>query len=55
MVNISIHLVIRRCLSPFFPKTEGKLEIARKMKEMGDSAERIHTITGLTTETIQKL
>jgi predicted transposase/invertase (TIGR01784 family) len=36
-------------------RTEGKLEIARKMKEMGDSAERIHTITGLTTETIQKL
>jgi predicted transposase/invertase (TIGR01784 family) len=34
---------------------EGKLEIARKMKEMGDSVEKIHTITGLPEETIQKL
>jgi predicted transposase/invertase (TIGR01784 family) len=34
---------------------EGKLEIARKMKKMGDSAERIHTITGLSPETIREL
>jgi predicted transposase/invertase (TIGR01784 family) len=34
---------------------ENKLEIARKMKEMGDSVERIHTITGLPPETIQNL
>jgi predicted transposase YdaD len=32
-----------------------KLEIARKMKAMGDSAERIHTITGLLPELIEKL
>jgi predicted transposase/invertase (TIGR01784 family) len=32
-----------------------KLEIARKMKEMGDSVERIQIITGLSTETIEKL
>jgi predicted transposase/invertase (TIGR01784 family) len=31
------------------------LEIAQKMKEMGDPIERIHTITGLPTETIQGL
>jgi predicted transposase/invertase (TIGR01784 family) len=36
-------------------RTESTLEIARKMKEMGDSAERIHTITGLSPEAIQKL
>jgi predicted transposase/invertase (TIGR01784 family) len=36
-------------------RTEEKLEIARKMKEMGDSVKRIHAITGLTPETIQKL
>jgi predicted transposase/invertase (TIGR01784 family) len=36
-------------------RTEEKLKIARKMKEMGDSVERIQTITGLTTEAIQKL
>jgi predicted transposase/invertase (TIGR01784 family) len=33
----------------------GKLEIARKMKETGDSVERIQTITGLPVETIEKL
>jgi predicted transposase/invertase (TIGR01784 family) len=32
-----------------------KLEIARKMKAMGDSIERIQAITDLTPETIQKL
>ena len=31
------------------------LDIARKMKEMGDSAERIHIITGLPVETIEKI
>jgi predicted transposase YdaD len=31
---------------------ESKLEIARKMKEMGDSVERIHTITGLPPEVV---
>jgi predicted transposase/invertase (TIGR01784 family) len=36
-------------------RTEEKLEIARKMKEMGDSVERIHSITGLSPETIKKL
>jgi predicted transposase YdaD len=40
-------------------RTEGhakeKLEIARKMKKMGDSVERIHTITSLSPEAIQKL
>jgi predicted transposase YdaD len=34
---------------------ESKLEIARKMKEMGDSVERIHLITGLSPETVQEL
>jgi len=34
---------------------EGILEIARKMKEMGDSIEKIQTITGLSTETIIQL
>jgi predicted transposase YdaD len=33
----------------------GKLEIARKMKEMGDSFERIRIITGFPTETIEQL
>jgi predicted transposase/invertase (TIGR01784 family) len=33
----------------------GKLEIARKMKEMGDSVERIQTLTGLPMETIEQL
>jgi predicted transposase YdaD len=36
-------------------QTKEKLEIARKMKEMGDSVERIQIITGLTPEAIQKL
>jgi len=31
------------------------LEIARKMKGMGDSIEKIHTITGLSFETIERL
>jgi predicted transposase/invertase (TIGR01784 family) len=34
---------------------KGKLEIAQKMKEMGDSVERIQIITGLPTETIEQL
>jgi predicted transposase/invertase (TIGR01784 family) len=34
---------------------ESKLEIAQKMKEMGDSTERIHAITGLPCETIEQL
>ena len=32
-----------------------KLEIARKMKEMGDSAEKIQIITGLPVETIEQI
>jgi predicted transposase/invertase (TIGR01784 family) len=36
-------------------KEAAKLEDARKMKEMGDSVERIHLITGLPAETIEKL
>jgi predicted transposase/invertase (TIGR01784 family) len=32
-----------------------KLEIARKMKAMGDSIEKIQTITGLSTEIIEKM
>ena len=40
-------------------KTEGQaekaLEIARKMKAFGDSAEKIHTITGLPVETIENI
>jgi predicted transposase/invertase (TIGR01784 family) len=36
-------------------RAEGTLNIARKMKEMGDSVERIQTITGLPPETIQNL
>ena len=31
------------------------LEIARKMKAMGDSTERIHTITGLSPEAVENL
>jgi len=34
---------------------EKAIEIARKMKEMGDPIERIHAITGLPTETIERL
>ena len=34
---------------------EASLEIAQKMKAMGDSTEKIHEITGLTIETIQTL
>jgi predicted transposase/invertase (TIGR01784 family) len=36
-------------------EAKGALKIARKMKEMGDSVERIHTITGLLPETIERL
>jgi predicted transposase/invertase (TIGR01784 family) len=36
-------------------REESKFEIARKMKEMGDSVERIHTITDLSFETIEQL
>ena len=35
--------------------TEGKLEVARKMKEVGDSVEKIHVITGLPAKTIEGL
>ena len=34
---------------------EGKLGIARKMKELGDSAEKIHAVTGLSVDDIVKL
>ena len=34
---------------------ETNLEVARKMKAMGDSAEKIHAITGLPAETIESL
>jgi len=36
-------------------RTEEKLEIAQKMKEMGISFEQIHTATGLPTETIEQM
>jgi flagellar biosynthesis/type III secretory pathway protein FliH len=36
-------------------QAEAELKIARKMKAMGDSAEKIHTITGLPPETVEKL
>jgi predicted transposase/invertase (TIGR01784 family) len=36
-------------------RADEKLEIARKMKEMGDSIEKIQTITGLPPETIELL
>jgi len=36
-------------------REEKAIEIARKMKEMGDPIERIHTITGLPTETIERM
>jgi len=36
-------------------RTEEKLEIARKMKEIGDSIEKIHTITGLSIKTIEQM
>jgi len=34
---------------------KARLEIAQKMKEMGDSIEKIHTITGLPLETIEQM
>jgi len=36
-------------------RADEKLEIARKMKEMGDSIEKIQTITGLPPETIEQM
>jgi predicted transposase/invertase (TIGR01784 family) len=36
-------------------RTEERLEIAHKMKEMGDSIKKIHTITGLPIETIEQI
>jgi predicted transposase/invertase (TIGR01784 family) len=36
-------------------RREAGLEYAQKMKTMGDSIEKIHTITGLSTETIAQL
>jgi len=36
-------------------KAEAILEIARKMKRMGDSTEKIQAITGLPSETIERL
>jgi len=36
-------------------KAEEKLEIARKMKEMGDSVEKIQAITGLPKETLEQI
>ena len=36
-------------------RNEASLDIARKMKEMGDSIEKIHTITGLPIETIERM
>jgi len=36
-------------------RAEKALEIARKMKEMGDSIEKIQTITGLPSETIEQI
>jgi predicted transposase YdaD len=34
---------------------QGMFEVARKMKGVGDSIEKIHIITGLPTETIEQL
>jgi hypothetical protein len=36
-------------------RQQGRYEIALKMKEMGDPVEKIHTITGLPTETIEQM
>jgi predicted transposase/invertase (TIGR01784 family) len=36
-------------------QTKEKLEIARKMKGMGDSIEKIQTITGLSIEAIERM
>ena len=36
-------------------RNEVSLEIAQKMKKMGDSIEKIHTITGIPLETITQL
>jgi predicted transposase/invertase (TIGR01784 family) len=36
-------------------REEGILEIARKMKEIGDPVEKIQTITGLSAENIEQI
>jgi predicted transposase/invertase (TIGR01784 family) len=36
-------------------RNEERLEIARKMKEMGDSIEKIQAITGLPAESIKRI
>jgi predicted transposase/invertase (TIGR01784 family) len=36
-------------------RNEASLEIAQKMKTMGDSIEKIHTITGIPIETIEQM
>ena len=36
-------------------RAEEKLEIARKMKEMGETVEKIHIFTGLPTESIKQM
>jgi phage-related protein len=36
-------------------RNEVKLEVALKMKEMGEAVEKIHIFTGLPTETIEKM
>jgi len=36
-------------------RADEKLAIARKMKEIGDPIEKIHTITGLPAETIERM
>jgi len=36
-------------------RNEASLDIARKMKEMGDAVEKIHAITGLSIETIERM
>jgi len=36
-------------------RAEGMLEIARKMKEMGDPIEKIQIVTGLDVETIEHM
>jgi predicted transposase/invertase (TIGR01784 family) len=36
-------------------RNEASLDIAQKMKTMGDSIEKIHTITGIPIETIERM
>ena len=47
----------RKGLAEGFTRGHDKasLEIAQKMKGMGDSIEKIHTITGLPLETIEQM